>query len=402
MLFSPAIVEIGFGALAVLPYLKHGLDLFMYRKQPLEYPSGTFDGSLTVLLPVWNETVVIGHKLDNVRETCSDMEVHVVVIDSASTDDTVEQVRQWNNKNDAVFSSFTLLEMEERKGKTTAVQKALEHINNTTPTDLVLMSDADALFEPTTVSRILGWFNDPSIGCVGATPKRIGERTEEKEHRGLFSTVRVLESQMDSTPFLEGSCMVWRRAVLDTQALHCTSNADDAQIATNIRINGYRSIQDSQAFFIDHAPAERSEHARQKVRRAQGLQRHLLRQRKYWFSRRHGRFARILRQESALHILTPLFLFAGMVAMIARWLVIGLSEVDFENTTLTTMHVSLFVVETICILSLLLTRTGIRIIGISTIGTILDNNVHLLKAMWTSSRGSSLHLWDQHLDGRGN
>ena len=124
MLFSPAIVEIGFGALAVLPYLKHGLDLFMYRKQPLEYPSATFDGSLTVLLPVWNEAVVIGHKLENVRETCSKREVHVVVIDSASTDDTVEQVRQWKKKNESAFSSFTLLEMEERKGKTAAVQQA--------------------------------------------------------------------------------------------------------------------------------------------------------------------------------------------------------------------------------------------------------------------------------------
>jgi len=79
MLFSPAIVEIGFGALAVLPYLKHGLDLFMYRKQPLEYPSGTFEGSLTVLLPVWNESVVIRHKLENVRETCSEKEVHAVL-----------------------------------------------------------------------------------------------------------------------------------------------------------------------------------------------------------------------------------------------------------------------------------------------------------------------------------
>ena len=86
MLFSPAIVEIGFGTLAVLPYLKHGLDLFMYRKRPLEYPSGVAEGSLTVLLPVWNEAVVIGHKLDNVRETCLDREVHVVIIDSASTD----------------------------------------------------------------------------------------------------------------------------------------------------------------------------------------------------------------------------------------------------------------------------------------------------------------------------
>ena len=402
MLFSPAIVEIGFGTLAVLPYLKHGLDLFMYRKQVLEYPSGTFKGSLSVLLPVWNEAAVIEHKLDNVRETCPDIELHVVVIDSASTDDTVQRITAWRKKNKDAFASFHLLEMEERKGKTAAVQQALEHINTTNQTDFVLMSDADALFEPTTVERILGWFNDPSIGCVGATPKRIGERAEEKEHRGLFSTVRVLESQMDSTPFLEGSCMVWRRAILDTEALHCTSNADDAQIATNIRINGYRAIQDEQAFFIDHAPTERSEHSRQKVRRAQGLQRHLLRQRTYWFSPSHGRFAQILRQEAALHILTPLLLFAGMIAMIARWLMIGLSEVDFENVTLTTMHVSLFAVEAICICSWLLTRLGIRIIGISTIGTILDNNIHLMKAMWLSSRGSSLHLWEQHLDGREN
>ena len=86
--------------------------------------------------------------------------------------------------------------------------------------------------------------------------------------------------------------------------------------------------------------------------------------------------------------------------MIARWLMIGLSEVDFENTTLTTMHVSLFAVEALCICSWILTRAGIRIIGVSTIGTILDNNLHLLKAMWMSARGSSLHLWDQHLDGR--
>ena len=86
--------------------------------------------------------------------------------------------------------------------------------------------------------------------------------------------------------------------------------------------------------------------------------------------------------------------------MIARWLMIGLSEVDFENATLTTMHVSLFAVEALCISSWILTRAGIRIIGVSTIGTILDNNLHLLKAMWMSARGSSLHLWDQHLDGR--
>ena len=113
--------------------------------------------------------------------------------------------------------------------------------------------------------------------------------------------------------------MMWRRDALQIDALNITSNADDAQIATNVRINGLRAIQDSDAYFIDHAPYERSEHSRQKVRRAQGLQRHLLRQRKHWFNRRHGRFAAILRQEAVLHLLSPLFFLVRFVAMLARW-----------------------------------------------------------------------------------
>ena len=290
--------------------------------------------------------------------------------------------------------------MEERKGKTAAVQQALKHINDALKTDLILMTDADAMFEAETVPKLLPWFSDPSIGCVGATPKRLGQRMEEAEHRAMFSFVRTLESRIDSTPFLEGSCMVWRREALDVEALNVHSNADDAQIATNVRINGLRSIQDEGACFIDHAPKQRKEHSRQKVRRAQGLQRHLLRQRTHWFNRRHGRFAGTLRQEAALHLFTPLLLLGTFVAMFARWASIGLAEIDFSNATLTTMHVGLFVAEAIAFASWLSVRYGIRIPLFSQLGIILDGNIQLLKALWKSARGTSLHMWDQHLDGR--
>lgn len=398
MLFSPALFEVGFATLAALPYAKHGFDLLMARKRTLSRPNESYSGTLTILLPIWNEANILTQKLNNLKETCQTFKPHIVIIDSASTDQSVSIAEQWEDKG--AFATYELLKMEERQGKTAAVKKALEHINRSIKTDLVLMTDADAMFESNTVPKLLQWFAEPSIGCVGATPKRIGQRVEEEGHRNLFSMVRNLESKIDSTPFLEGSCMVWRTEALDVHALNETSNADDAQIATNIRINGLRVIQDDDAHFIDHAPLERKEHSRQKVRRAQGLQRHLLRQRQHWFNRRHGKFATILRQEAALHLLTPLLLVCTMVAMLARWALIGFAEIDFSNATLTTLHVGLFAVEACVLLSWFTVRFGIKIPVLNQLGSIVDSNIHLVRSLWNSSRGTSLHMWDQHLDGR--
>lgn len=398
MLFSPALYEAGFAAVAVLPYLKHGLDMFLARKRELNRPEESYSGTLTILLPIWNEASVLQQKLDNIRETTQGLKPHLVIIDSASTDDSVSIANRWNGKES--FVSYELLQMKERKGKTAAVKQAVEHIRKTIKTDLILMTDADAMFEASTVVNLLKWFNDSSIGCVGATPKRIGQRIEEEEHRSMFSIVRHMESKIDSTPFLEGSCMVWRTDAFNPDTLHVTSNADDAQIATSVRIHGLRVIQDPDVHFTDHAPVQRKEHARQKVRRAQGLQRHLLRQRKHWFNRRHGRFAHILRQEAALHLLTPIFLIGAFVAMFARWATIGFAEIDFTNATLTTIHVALFTAEFVLFISWLTVRYGLKIPVVSQIGTVIDGNIQLIKALWKSASGSSLHMWDQHLDGR--
>ena len=398
MLFSPALFEIGFAALAGLPYVKQGLDLLMSRKREFVRPEQRFSGSLTILLPVWNEANVLTQKLDNLMETCQGFDPHLVIIDSASTDASVSIVEGWNGQD--AFASYTLLRMEQRKGKTAAVKQALEHINRSIATDLVLMTDADALFEADTVSKLMHWFSDQTIGCVGASPKRLGQRTEEAEHRALFSMVRTMESKFDSTPFLEGSCMIWKREALDVESLNVRSNADDAQIATNVRINGLRAIQDSEAYFIDHAPHQRKEHARQKVRRAQGLQRHLLRQKEHWFNRRHGRFASTLRQQAAIHLLSPLLLIGAFVAMLARWAAIGFAEIDFSNATFTTMHVGLFTTEAIVFASWLSVRCNIRIPLLNQLGAIIDGNVQLIRALWKSARGTSHHMWDQHSDGR--
>ena len=49
--------------------------------------------------------------------------------------------------------------------------------------------------------------------------------------------------------------MMWRHGSFDASDLNTDCNADDAQIASLIRINGLRSIFDSEASFTDFAPS---------------------------------------------------------------------------------------------------------------------------------------------------
>ena len=126
MLLSPALYEVGFATLAAVPYLKHGFDLFMGRKRKLIRPEQDFTGTLTILLPMWNEAKILIQKLENLQQTTQAFKPHLVIIDSASTDDSVSLAEHWEGKGS--FASYHLLRMDERKGKTAAVKQALSEL----------------------------------------------------------------------------------------------------------------------------------------------------------------------------------------------------------------------------------------------------------------------------------
>ena len=101
-----------------------------------------------------------------------------------------------------------------------------------------------------------------------------------------------------------------------------------------------------------------------------------------------------------MHLLSPLLLVGALVAMLARWAAIGFAEIDFSNATFTTMHVGLFVTEAIVFASWFSVRYTVRIPLLNQLGAIIDGNVQLIRALWKSARGTSLHMWEPHMDGR--
>ena len=400
MVWIPALAEVGLAAAAFGPFLMHRLSVGRWRKTPLLYPKSMQAESehpLTVVLPVWNEALIIEKKLENLAAQ-DGKKPSLLIIDSASTDDTVRRVESWLKTNRGAFNDSTVIEMERRQGKTKALQMALESLEANTYEGLICMTDADAQLKSNALQRLQGWFANPTIGAVGASAQRSGGVQQEQVHRNMFELLREGESAHDSTPFLEGSLMMWRSSGFHSSQLNTGSNADDAQIATQVRLNGLRSIHDPETQFQDVVPTTHEGQRRQKIRRAQGLQRLLLRHRKHWRSSRIGDFSLILRREAHFHLTAPLLMVGVATAAVLRWGTVLVWGMPIGS--LAVLHGSLAMCELFGLTAWALHRNGMRIPGLSTVGSILTGFEHLLAAMWTSFRGRSLHMWEQHADTR--
>ena len=379
--------ELGLAAVGFAPFAIHRWSCGNWAKQKLECPEELSGLDMTILLPVWNEELIIEKKLASLAQ--QDYKAHLLLIDSASDDQTLSKAKTWLEDFPDAFESHKIIPMSTRKGKTAAVSLALKELEGTD--GIIVMTDADATIMPGALERINRWFSNPLIGSVGGTPQREGDFEGETEHREIYTLLRVGESSHDSTPFLEGSLLAWRAGMVSASDMYLSANADDAQIATAVRLNGLRSIQDPDLKFSDQMPLTRKGQRRQKVRRAQGLIRLLTRKRKHWFSRREGRFAKILRRNAWMHILSPLAIAAGGIMAVMR-------NIAYLPETSLTMALS--AIEVYCLSSWLLARSNKSFFGIRTAGVIMCGLENLLAALVHSGRGKSLHMWEQHTDVR--
>ena len=65
MLLAAATTEIVLGALVALPMLFYRMKARRWNRLALDYPKESHDTELMILLPVWNESLVIEKKLND-------------------------------------------------------------------------------------------------------------------------------------------------------------------------------------------------------------------------------------------------------------------------------------------------------------------------------------------------
>ena len=131
------------------------LALGWLRPRPVRV--GTHEPAVTVLIPAYNEADCIGATVQNkLDQNYPKEKLQILVVSDGSSDGTDDIVRQFADRG------VELLRREGREGKAAALNEAVRHATG----EVVVFSDANSLFDPDAISRMVENFADPEVGYV--------------------------------------------------------------------------------------------------------------------------------------------------------------------------------------------------------------------------------------------
>lgn len=240
--------------------------------------------SISMIIPTYNEEMLIAKKLDNIFELEYPQELIEVVIIDSSTDRTPEIIGEYRKKR---HGSINLIR-EKRQGLATALNTAYAAAQN----DIVIKTDCDSLLKKDVLQKVAADFADPSIGGVTGKQVVINESSVEVGYRSLQSRVQIAESWIDSTIIFHGPFSAYRKKLI--KPIDPDSIADDSELAIKVRKQGYRTVIDPDILFYEASQSAFFKRRMQKDRRGKGLIRLLLRHRDVLFNPGYGKYGSIV------------------------------------------------------------------------------------------------------------
>lgn len=139
---------------AIYPLLLRLL-VIVKGKAPGEYPPIT--PKVSVLIPAYNEEAVIKEKVTTTLSIDYPQEkLEVIVISDQSTDNTDEILSHFNDPR------LKIIRLEKRSGKNHALGQAMKIAGG----EIIVFTDANAIFDPDAIRELVRPFHDRRIGSV--------------------------------------------------------------------------------------------------------------------------------------------------------------------------------------------------------------------------------------------
>lgn len=230
-----------------------------------------YQPKVTLIISTYNEAKVISSRLENLQKLdYPEKNLEVIVVDSASTDGTLDRCKAFLANNKSRFP-IRLLSEEKRCGKSHALNYALEYANG----EIIATSDADSFWEPDALKKVIAFFADSSIGAATGREKLSNleksiHTMSEGLYRKFYYTLREGESKLHSTLIFQGELSLYRRSAF-AKFEDKAGYADDTGTIIGIISKGYRCIFVSESVFYDTAAFSLEGRLMLKSRRAQHL-----------------------------------------------------------------------------------------------------------------------------------
>ena len=244
---------------------------------------------VTALIPAFNEGAVITRTIASVL--ASDVPVEVVVIDDGSSDDTAELVSRRYLREPRVR-----LIRQRNGGKASALRTGVAACR----TEVIVALDADTLFAPTTIRRLIEPFCDARVAAIAGTAEvgnvdTLWARWQAVEYLTQQELERRAWDAVAAVPIVPGAVGAWRRrALVEAGGFSSDTLAEDADLAMTLCRRGWRVVHAAAARARTEVPASRRDLIKQRARWSFGVLQALWKHRRALSERGAGAFGRLV------------------------------------------------------------------------------------------------------------
>jgi len=275
-------IALGVGRLVFLSVLSVFHSWVWKRRRPPAFDPDS--GALvSVLIPCFNEEKVIVGSVARILES-SWQRLEVIVLDDGSSDATSAVVEKaYANEPRVTLMTFP------NGGKALALNRGLQVAKG----DVVVALDADTLFPPDTIGRLVRWFADDKVGAVAGNAL-VGNRLnlitrwQALEYVTAQNLERRALAALGAVTVVPGAVGAWRRSALsELGGFPGETLAEDQDLTIAVQRAGWRVEFDPSARAYTEAPDSLRGLLKQRFRWSFGTLQCIWKHREATFSTKH-------------------------------------------------------------------------------------------------------------------
>jgi poly-beta-1,6-N-acetyl-D-glucosamine synthase len=215
--------------------------------------------TLTLIVAAYNEEKVILEKIRNSLTLDYPRDrLEIVIATDGCTDDTNDIIRTFASAGVTLRATFP------RRGKTRVLNDAIPHASG----EIVVLSDANAMYSAGALRTLVRHFIDPAVGGVTGDVKIVNDSVAFGSSEGLYYRYeRFLmeqESNLGALIGVDGAMYAIRKELFSPPSDNIV--LDDLVISMNVARQGYRLVYDPEALAFEQATPEMSQEFKRKVR----------------------------------------------------------------------------------------------------------------------------------------
>jgi len=293
-----------------------GYPLLMYiitKVKSLHEEDSAYKPFVSILVPAYNEEKNIQARINNLIELDYDKDFYeIIIVESGSSDNTFSVVQKYISEH-IDNPQIKIVREIERKGKASAINFGKTYAKG----DIILVTDANAVFDKNVLKFMMPHFEDQKIGAVSGRFILSNSENEIVNSSSFYWNLEALmrkgESLLDSVCLFHGEINAWRKDIVkaDTCAL-----SEDLDMSIKIRKAGYKICYEPKALVFEKGPTTNQEQIKQKKRTALGTIQNLFKHKYYLLKSVNFYCFLIIPSHKYLQVLSPFFLISFVSSIV--------------------------------------------------------------------------------------